>query len=158
MNSPKALSLKQAVDLLRNKQLHPRELIEYYCCQIEKDAEHPTPLNAVIEVWKETALKTTEIIKKDSLLCGAPIFIKDNMHVKGKKVECCSRLLEGYISPYTGGACEKLIQHGGILLGRTNMDEFAMGSSNETSAKGIVRNPINRSYTLVDLLAVQLHA
>ena len=107
MNSMKTLSLKQAVDLLRNKQLHPKELIEHYCRQIENDAEHPAPLNAVIEVWKDTALKAAETTKKDSLLCGVPLFIKDNMHVKGKKVECCSRLLEGYRSPYTGGASEK---------------------------------------------------
>ena len=68
------------------------------------------------------------------------------MNVTGEPLQCASDLLKGYVSPYTGKACQQLQDNGAILLGRCNMDEFAMGSSTETSTFGITRNPINKEY------------
>lgn len=142
-----SLTLKGAVEWLQKKAITPEELLTHYYNKIEADKTHPQPLNAVVHLSKEKAFAAAKRVKRETLLSGAPILIKDNMHVLGEPMECCSKILEGYLSPYTGGACERLEAHGGIAFGRTNMDEFAMGSSNETSYRGLVRNPINRAYT-----------
>ena len=76
-----------------------------------------------------------------SALDGLPVAIKDNMVQKGEHNSCCSRILEGFVSPYTATAVERLRAAGAIIIGRTNMDEFAMGSSTEHSAAGAARNP-----------------
>jgi len=72
---------------------------------------------------------------------GLPVAIKDNMVQAGEPTGCASRILEGFVSPYTSTAVERLEQSGAIVIGRTNMDEFAMGSSTEHSAEGPTRNP-----------------
>ncbi len=74
-------------------------------------------------------------------LDGIPVAIKDNMVQQGEPATCASRILEGYVSPFGATAVEKLEAAGAIVLGRTNMDEFAMGSSTEHSAAGVTRNP-----------------
>ena len=76
-------------------------------------------------------------------LTGIPIAIKDNMLYKGKESTSGSNILRGHIAIYNGTAVEKLITGGAVIIGRTNMDEFAMGSSTETCAYGIVKNPID---------------
>ena len=77
----------------------------------------------------------------DAPLAGMPIAIKDIFCVEGLPATAGSRILEGYVPPYTATAVEKLRESGARILGKTNMDEFAMGSSNENSAYGDVRNP-----------------
>ncbi|MBO4204290.1 hypothetical protein J5893_05845 [bacterium] len=72
-----------------------------------------------------------EQIKKP--LHGAPIGIKDNMMLTGEITSCCSKMLETYKAPYTATCCQKLLDKGALLIGKTNMDEFAMGSSTEHS-------------------------
>ncbi|MBW2316278.1 MAG: Asp-tRNA(Asn)/Glu-tRNA(Gln) amidotransferase subunit GatA [Deltaproteobacteria bacterium] len=74
-------------------------------------------------------------------LDGIPVVVKDNFSQQGEPTGCASKILEGYVSPYDAGAVEGLGRAGAIIVGRTNMDEFAMGSSNENSAYGPVRNP-----------------
>ncbi|MEC8052445.1 MAG: Asp-tRNA(Asn)/Glu-tRNA(Gln) amidotransferase subunit GatA [Myxococcota bacterium] len=74
-------------------------------------------------------------------LDGVPIGIKDNINVRGLKTQCASKLLEGYRPPFNATVVEKLLAQGAILVGKLNMDEFAMGSSNEYSAYGGVKNP-----------------
>ncbi|HKJ25941.1 MAG TPA: amidase family protein, partial [Myxococcota bacterium] len=74
-------------------------------------------------------------------LDGIPVAVKDNFSQQGEPNGCCSRILEGYVAPYDGGAVERLAAAGAIVVGRTNMDEFAMGSSGENSAYGPARNP-----------------
>src|SRR5436305_2621746 len=74
-------------------------------------------------------------------LAGVPIALKDNLSLAGKPLTCGSRILEGYVSPYTATAVARLLEAGAVVLGRANMDEFAMGSSCENSAFQRTRNP-----------------
>ncbi len=76
-----------------------------------------------------------------SALDGIPLAIKDNMVLRGEPTTCASRILEGYVSPFTATAVERLQQAGAVIVGTTNMDEFAMGSSTEHSCAGVTRNP-----------------
>jgi aspartyl-tRNA(Asn)/glutamyl-tRNA(Gln) amidotransferase subunit A len=78
----------------------------------------------------------------DAPLLGVPYVAKDNLSVTGLPVTCGSRILEGYVAPYTATAVERLTRAGAVLVGKTNMDEFAMGSSTEYSAFGVTRNPL----------------
>ncbi len=81
---------------------------------------------------------------KKGRLLGVPIAVKDVLNVRGQPCACGSRILERYISPYDATAVERLRSEGAVLLGRTNMDEFAMGSTTENSAFKVTRNPWNR--------------
>jgi aspartyl-tRNA(Asn)/glutamyl-tRNA(Gln) amidotransferase subunit A len=76
-------------------------------------------------------------------LAGVPLAIKDNLCTKGIRTTCSSRMLENFVPPYESTVTERLWQAGGVMLGKTNLDEFAMGSSTETSAFGASRNPWN---------------
>lgn len=74
-------------------------------------------------------------------LAGVPVAMKDNISVQGQPLTCASRILEGYVPPYDATVSEKLLEAGAMLVGKTNLDEFAMGSSTETSAYQISKNP-----------------
>ncbi len=78
-------------------------------------------------------------------LAGVPVAVKDNIATLGLHTTCGSRVLEGYVSPFEATAVRKLREAGAVVIGKTNMDEFAMGSSNENSAFGPVRNPLDRA-------------
>ena len=80
-------------------------------------------------------------VSKDAPLRGVPIAIKDNICVEGEETTCASRILQGFVSPYNATVIERLLDAGAVLFGRTNMDEFAFGSSCETSFYGPTRNP-----------------
>ena len=119
-----------------------QSVTEAYLKQIEKCKDK----NAVLEVFQdsiENAKKIDEKIKNGEnvgKLAGVPIIIKDNMLYKGKKATCASKFLENFISPYTSTAVQRLLDNDAIILGRANMDEFAMGGSNENSAFGACKN------------------
>ena len=105
-------------------------------------------LNSFISVYKDHALASAQRIDEKrskaqpmSDLAAVPIGIKDNIAVKGMKMTCGSRMLENYISPYNASVVEKINSADSVLIGKLNMDEFAMGSSSETSFFGAVRNP-----------------
>ena len=107
-------------------------------------------LNAFLQIDREGALQRADEIDKsptkDTLpLAGIPIAIKDNICVRGMQASCGSRILGPYHPPYNATAIERLIKAGGVIIGKTNCDEFAMGSSNENSAFGPVKNPWDRS-------------
>jgi aspartyl-tRNA(Asn)/glutamyl-tRNA(Gln) amidotransferase subunit A len=115
------------------------EIVAEYLEKIEK-----SKLNAFITVSKESALLRAREIDSESHdgpLAGIPIAIKDNISTKGIQTTCASKILTGYVPPYDAHVIEKLKAAGAIIIGKTNMDEFAMGSSTETSFYGPTLNP-----------------
>ncbi len=121
-------------------------ILESYLSEIEKTKD----LNAFLEVFTDSAkIQAQEIdvkIKNGNAgrLAGIVIAIKDNICYKNHKVSASSKILEGFESLYTATALQRLIDEDAIIIGRTNCDEFAMGSSNENSAYGVVKNPLNK--------------
>ncbi|CAG0948739.1 amidase [Methanosarcinales archaeon] len=115
------------------------EIVTEYLDRIGK-----SKLNAFITVAKESALLRSREIDSnghDGPLAGIPIAIKDNISTKGIATTCASKILTGYIPPYDAHVIEKLKEAGAIIIGKANMDEFAMGSSTETSFYGPTLNP-----------------
>ena len=101
-------------------------------------------LNAFLQIDREGALqRATEIEKSGAAgpLAGVPVAVKDNICVKGMQASCGSKILSDYHPPYNATVIERLTNAGAVIIGKTNCDEFAMGSSNENSAFGPVRNP-----------------
>ena len=123
------------------------DVVEVYLQRIEENKD----LNAFLEVFTETvrenAKRVDEKLKNGTAgkLAGLVVGIKDNICYQGHKVSASSKILEGFESLYTATALERLLAEDAIVIGRLNCDEFAMGSSNENSAFGPVRNPINRN-------------
>ena len=101
------------------------------------------PLNAFLEINRSVSLKRADSIdaSEKGLLAGVPIAIKDNLCVEGMQTSCGSRILGDYHPPYNATVIQRLFDAGGAVIGKTNCDEFAMGSSNENSAFGPVKNP-----------------
>ena len=134
---------------LRKREISAVELTKTYINNIEK--LNPT-LNAYVHLTFDIALKTAEqadqLLKEDDapLLCGIPMALKDNICTDGLPTTCCSKILDGFKPYYDATVWEKLRAQGAILLGKTNMDEFAMGSTSETSCYGAPLNPINTAY------------
>ena len=121
------------------------DIVEFYLDNIQKQSE----LNAFLEVFetsaREQAIRVDEKIRegKAGRLAGMVIGLKDNLCYKDHKVSSSSKILEGFESLYTGTAVQRLLDEDAVIIGRLNCDEFAMGSSNETSAYGPVKNPLN---------------
>lgn len=109
------------------------------------EAERLNPqLNNFLSIERETSLERAEYldaVPPDRKLHGVAVAVKDNICTKGMRTSCGSRILNNYKAHYDATAVEKLNAAGAIIIGKTNMDEFAMGSSNENSAFGTVRNP-----------------
>ena len=138
-------SLQEIQKELFAGKLTAKELTGAYLKRIE-DNKH---LNAFLEVFTESALKQASFVDekikggKQGKLAGMVIAIKDNLCYKGHKVSASSKILENFTSLYSATVVERLIAEDAVIIGRTNCDEFAMGSSNENSAFGNVLNPLN---------------
>ncbi len=132
---------------LINKEVSAEELVKASVERIEKLDKDLGAFNSLtIESALETAKKVDEKIAKNEeipLLAGIPTALKDNMNFKGSKTTCSSKILENYVSPYDATIVTKMKENLIPILGKANLDEFAMGSSNENSAFKIVRNPYN---------------
>jgi aspartyl-tRNA(Asn)/glutamyl-tRNA(Gln) amidotransferase subunit A len=142
------LSISQAQDLLKKGELSSRELT--LSC-LERIEAMDSRLHAFISCNRENALAMAD--KADALkgesrgvLCGIPISVKDLLCTKGIATTCGSRILENFIPPYDATVIEKLVNEGAVILGKTTMDEFAMGSSSETCAFGVPENPWKSGY------------
>nr|WP_295707927.1 Asp-tRNA(Asn)/Glu-tRNA(Gln) amidotransferase subunit GatA [uncultured Halomonas sp.] len=137
-------TLTQLAASLKSGEFSNRELTTHYLQRIEKaDGE----LNSFISVTAEQALKHAELADNARAagnagpLAGIPLALKDIFCTRDVKTSCGSKMLDNFISPYDATVVEKLNAAGTISLGKTNMDEFAMGSSNENSFYGPVKNP-----------------
>ena len=133
--------------MLRKREISSREITESVFKRISEKEE---TINAFITETRETALKQADLAdnrfrngKKVPPLNGIPIAIKDNLCTKGIKTTCGSKILANYVPPYDATAVKRVLRSGAVLVGKTNMDEFAMGSSTENSAFGPTRNPVN---------------
>jgi aspartyl-tRNA(Asn)/glutamyl-tRNA(Gln) amidotransferase subunit A len=140
------LEIKEA---LENKKISSQELIEFYLKRIEK---YDKKINAFLSL-NENIINEAKIIdekrsKNHTLppFAGIPIAVKDNITTKHLPTTCASKILEGYYSPYDATAIKKLKEAGFLLLGKLNMDEFAMGSSCENSYYKTTKNPWNLDY------------
>ena len=134
------LSLIEINKLLKEKTIKPIDLVNGAFLKIEENKD----LNAFITLDKENAIKKAiELEKKevDSVYFGIPIALKDNMCTKDLKTTCASKMLEDFVPIYDATVVEKINNTNMIIIGKTNMDEFAMGSSGETSYFGPALNP-----------------
>ena len=136
-----------------SKKIHDREVTsEEVTLQIIDRIKKTEHLNALNLCCFDEALKTAREIdqriangEKLPVLAGVPIVIKDNINMKDFKTTCSSKMLENYVSVYDATVVKKLKEQGAVIVGKANMDEFAMGSSNENSAFGPVLNPVDSS-------------
>ncbi|MFA6386437.1 MAG: Asp-tRNA(Asn)/Glu-tRNA(Gln) amidotransferase subunit GatA [Candidatus Paceibacterota bacterium] len=140
----KNLNIKKVNEHFKNGDFTIRELVDEYLKVIK---EKNTVINAYLEIYDkdiDSQIKIAEEMFQNgtaTVLTGIPISLKDNILFKGHVASAGSKILENYKATYDAFVIEKLQKHGVIFLGRTNMDEFAMGSSTQTSAFGVTRNP-----------------
>ncbi|MGH8569118.1 MAG: amidase, partial [Gammaproteobacteria bacterium] len=138
------LTLAELSAALHRGETTSEELTRHFLARIER---FDPALNSFVTVTPELALRqarTADAARRRGEagpLCGIPMAHKDIFCTEGVKTSCGSKMLDNFISPYDATVVERLQAAGMVMLGKTNMDEFAMGSSNETSFYGPVRNP-----------------
>ncbi len=144
-----AMSVSEIREGLASGKFSSVEITSDYLARI---AEHNEVLNCYISVTEDIALQQAkaadEALGKGTagLLSGVPLAHKDLFCTDGVRTSCGSRMLDNFIAPYDAGVVERIRDAGGVMLGKTNMDEFAMGSSNENSWYGNVANPWNTAH------------
>jgi aspartyl-tRNA(Asn)/glutamyl-tRNA(Gln) amidotransferase subunit A len=133
------ITIKELKKKLKSKEISITEVVNFYKERIKK---HDKKLNSVIESFND--VEDTSLEYDDSkYLSGIPFLVKDNIAQKGRALTAASNVLKGYKAPYNATVIDRLFGHGAMSLGRTNMDEFAMGGSGEYSVYGLTRNPWN---------------
>ncbi|MEL3906143.1 MAG: Asp-tRNA(Asn)/Glu-tRNA(Gln) amidotransferase subunit GatA [Treponema sp.] len=154
MNNLCTATLSELQALLEAGTVRSVDIVRALKQEYEQDRQHEQPLHGFIEFFEdaEAAAEKADILRAegkgtDKPLLGLPFAVKDNISMRGKLCTCCSKILDGYVAPFDAGVITRLTEAGAIPVGRTNMDEFAMGSSTEYSAYGPSRNPIDRSLT-----------
>ena len=132
---------------IKEKEISVREALDAVFAQIDQTEGR---YHAYVTLDKEGAYKQADAVQEKidkgeltGALAGVPVAIKDNMCTKGLLTTCSSKILENYIPTYTASAVQNLTDAGCVIIGKTNMDEFAMGSTTETSYYGVTRNPHN---------------
>jgi aspartyl-tRNA(Asn)/glutamyl-tRNA(Gln) amidotransferase subunit A len=139
------LTVEELHRLYAAGEARPSEIVKTAIDRIEADNDR---LNAFITINRDAALAQAAAMDAEiqtaiqtKPLAGVPVAVKDNMCTEGLRTTCGSRILGNYVPPYTATAVRKLLDAGAVLVGKTNLDEFAMGGSTENSAYGPVRNP-----------------
>ncbi len=138
------LTIHEATGLLKAREISSQELIRAVLDRIESVE---TKVDAYITIAAETAIKQAELADKEisrgniSPLTGIPLSVKDLICTKGMRTTCASRILDNFMPQYDAFVIKKLKEAGAVIVGKTNMDEFAMGSSTENSGVKITRNP-----------------
>ena len=135
---------------IQNREIGVKEALTAVLDRIE---ERESSLHAYIHLDPERAMRQAEQVQEQILkgelrhpLAGVPVAIKDNLCTQEMPTTCASRILSDFRSPFTAQAVRNLEQAGAVILGKTNMDEFAMGSTTETSASGPTQNPVKEGY------------
>ncbi len=139
-------SIKEIHELLVNKEVTPRNLVEEAYDRIDER----NSLNAFITLNRTEALEYADKlleggVEQDNLLWGIPIAIKDNISTKNLRTTCASKMLENYVPMFDATVIEKIKANKMIIIGKTNMDEFAMGSTSRTSYFGAPKNPVDET-------------
>lgn len=142
-----------AVELGRKIKAREVSVAEAVTAALDATARKEEAVHSFVTVDREGAMKSAETVQRGiddgSLtgpLAGVPVAIKDNMCTKGLLTTCSSKILYNFIPTYTAEAVQNLEKAGAVIIGKTNMDEFAMGSTTETSAFGVTRNPWNTEH------------
>lgn len=143
-------SIKYLRGLMESRQISCRELTEKYIKAVEEENKK---LNAIVNITADEALKTADRVdeklsrgEKLLPLEGIPMVLKDNMSTSGIETTCCSKILKGYVPVYDATVWDIMKKQNAVLLGKANMDEFAMGSSCETSCFGGALNPYSQKH------------
>jgi len=143
------LTMHELSDRLKARELSSEEATRAY---LERIAATDAQLNLYLTVAQESALEMAKAADArltagdGTVLTGVPLALKDIFVTQGMRTTCASKILANYLPPYDGTAVARLREQGAVFLGKLNMDEFAMGSSNENSAYGPARNPWNPDY------------
>ena len=141
------MGIREQRDLLDRHEISVKELTECYLNRIET---YDPALQSYITITKEQAYQDAEAAQKKiddgtaAPLCGIPLAIKDNICTDGVRTTCASKMLEDFIPPYNATVMEKLNAQNAVMLGKTSMDEFAMGGSTQTSAFAKTKNPFGK--------------
>ena len=146
------LTISEAHRLLEQKKISSRELTKAALNRI-RTIEHKVDAFITIseDMANDQAKQADQTISEGNMtpLTGIPIAVKDVMCTKGLRTTCGSKILENFIPPYDATVIAKLKKAGAVIIGKTNMDEFAMGSTTENSGIKITRNPFNPDHILL---------
>lgn len=146
MSEIRKLGIKDLQSGLKNKEFSSVEITQEFINQIKQDELNSFVLTAEDFALEQAKAADQKIAKGEiSALTGIPVAFKDLILTKGIKTTACSKMLADFIPPYDSTVTKKVYEAGGIMIGKTNMDEFAMGGSNENSCFGPVKNPWDKS-------------
>ena len=141
------MNIRETVEQIKKGILDPKERVTAFLHKIEETSD----LNAFTQIFNDAALLQAENIKnkiqnkqETGKLCGVVIAVKDNINIKNHTTTCASRILQNYTAPFDATVIRRLKEADAIFIGKTNLDEFAMGSSTENSAFGPVKNPLDK--------------
>ena len=146
MNDLERYTIHELLNAYRTGKTSPAEVCKLLLSRIDR---HDSQIGAFLRVDRDQIFRDAASAEKnlELPLAGVPLAIKDNISTEGMETTCSSKILRGYIPPYDATAIERLKRAGAIILGKTNCDEFAMGSSTENSAYQKTKNPWNLEYT-----------